>query len=242
MTAVTKGKAAITNGSARRIGIDRPRAGSYSGQMTTTTYHLYAIVNSVSFDAYVGCTTTLGRRYWHHTNRLDKGEHENKALQAAWNAFGAEAFQLVELLTLSNVAGALAREAERIWIAKIGTYNTNKSGNVWSETHAAQMREAMTRRWADPKRRAMHSKAIKSAWADPERRQAYDGRATRWDKPDEGKRHSQRMRELWSDPERRQKLEARRAARWSDPEAKIRQAEKMRAYHAARRERTSHSD
>jgi hypothetical protein len=44
------------------------------------------------------------------------------------------------------------------------------------------------------------------------------------------------MKELWADPKKRKKLEARREARWKDPEARERQAEKMRAYHARRRE------
>jgi hypothetical protein len=43
------------------------------------------------------------------------------------------------------------------------------------------------------------------------------------------------MKKVWADPERNAKLEARRAARWLNPEARANQAAKMRAYHAARR-------
>jgi hypothetical protein len=56
--------------------------------------------------------------------------------------------------------------------------------------------------------------------------------------PEQWVEHSAKMKAAWADPEKRKKLKERQESRWNDPAAKARQAEKMRAYHAARCIRT----
>lgn len=180
--------------------------------------HVYAIINTRTGDAYVGCAIKSPReRFREHLRRLNDGTHHSPKLQAAWDRWGASAFQLATLLNLGPIDRKAAEATEAVWIGKLGTYN-ERNGRSWSSGM-----------------RRVHAQKVKAVWDDPKRRENYANRRTRWDDPEEAAKHSEHMKALWTDPERRQKLEARRAARWADPEAKARQSEKMRAYHAARR-------
>jgi hypothetical protein len=201
------------------------------------TCYIYAIINSLTLDAYVGCTTRrLAARLSAHQVLLKRGEHPSAKLQAAWNIHRPQDFQAVVLLELDDVTKEAAGRIETIWIGRLGTYN-EIGAEGWSgamrENRGAHSKEY----WADPAHRSDHGQKIKAAWADPQKR--YANRRTRWVDPEQKAKHSEHMKALWADPERRQKLEARRAARWADPEAKARQGEKMRAYHAARRAKLS---
>ena len=180
------------------------------------TRYVYAIINTRTTDAYVGCAVKPPReRFGEHLRRLRDGTHHSPKLQEAWDRWGTAAFQLATLLNLGPVDRTDAEAIEAIWIEKMGTYN-ERNGRSWS----SGMKRA-------------HSRKMKSLWSD----KVYADRRSRWVDPTEKAKHSEHMKKLWADPERRLKLEARRAARWADPEAKARQSEKMRAYHAARRER-----
>jgi len=199
-------------------------------------YHVYAIINLRTHDAYIGCSQQLGSRVSQHLKHLAEGTHHSSKLQKAWKRYGREAFQAAVLLDLGSISRETAASIEAIWIGKLGTYN-EVGTDGWSDTMRDNHSERMREQWSDPVRRVVHSKQLKALWADPDRRKAYASRRTRWDDPEQNSQHSEQMKSLWADPERRQKLEARRAARWADPEAKARQGEKMRAYHAARRAR-----
>jgi hypothetical protein len=199
------------------------------------TCYIYAIINSLTMDAYVGCTTRrLGARLAAHRTQLNRGEHPSTRLQQAWDKSRPQDFQAVVLLELENVTKEAAIRIEAIWIGKLGTYN-EIGATGWSSAMRDTRGAHSKKYWADQKHRNSQGQKVKEVWADPERRKGYANRRTRWADPSETTKHSEHMKALWSDPERRQKLEARRAARWADPEAKARQSEKMRAYHAARR-------
>jgi hypothetical protein len=201
------------------------------------THQVYAIINSLTFDAYVGCTTqSLGSRISTHIKKLATGVHPSSRLQEAWSQYGEGTFQFAVLLDLGPVTQETARTIELVWIGKLGTYN-EIGADGWSSSMRDNRGAHSAEFWADPKHRAEHSERMKSIWADPEQRKVYDDRRTRWVDPDQAAKHSEHMKALWADPSRREKLEARRAARWADPEAKARHSEKMRAYHAARRAR-----
>jgi hypothetical protein len=198
-------------------------------------FHIYALVNSRTLDAYVGYSwQPPGQRLSKHLKALMEGSHHCSRLQEAWNRYGPECFQFTVLVELGNVSRDFAKAVEGVMIGKFGTYN-EMIDNKWSDAMRKKRGEHSNLMWSNPERRAEHARLVKMAWADPERRQNYANRRTRWVDPDQAIKHSEHMKALWADPERRQRLEARRAARWADPEAKARQGEKMRAYHAARR-------
>ena len=196
-----------------------------------TTYHVYAVINLATQDAYVGCTSHIVSRAWRHTDALAKGEHQSKALQKAWDQYGAPSFQFTVLQVLEDIPLRRARQIERAWIEKIGTYNEIRASDglpVWSDTMRKNMSEHTKRRWADPELRKPMAEALARGNG------FYKGMPS-IKPPEQNAAHREHMKEIWADPKKRKKLEARRAVRWKDPEARKRQAEKMRAYHAARR-------
>ena len=200
-------------------------------------FHVYAIVNSHTLDAYVGYSSqSPGQRLSVHVKELNNGEHHCPKLQAAWKWYGPECFHFTILAELGEIARETAKMIEGIFMLALGTYN-EMMDNQWSDAMRQTRGKHSERMWSEPGRRQNHAKKLKTIWNDPELRKAYENRKTRWVDPDEKAKHSEHMKALWADPERRQRLEARRAARWADPEAKARQGEKMRAYHAARRAR-----
>lgn len=201
------------------------------------TFHIYALVNSRTLDAYVGYSwQPPGQRLSKHLKELMEGAHHCSKLQEAWNNYGSECFQFTVLVELGEVTREFAKAIEGVLIGKLGTYNEMVE-NKWSDAMREKRREHSNRMWSDPDRRAEHGRLIKTVWADPERRQSYANRRSRWADPEQSSKHSETMKALWADTERRQRLEARRVARWADPQAKARQSEKMRSYHAARRAR-----
>lgn len=102
----------------------------------------------------------------------------------------------------------------------------------------ANMAKHTKRRWQDPEERKRLRAGLDRK--DPEveaRRAANIGKAHRT--PEMKALHAANTAALWQDPEYREKVTHKAAkSRWGDPEAKARQAEKMRAYHAKRRGET----
>jgi group I intron endonuclease len=214
------------------------------------TYFIYAVMHRRTSDAYVGCTTRIESRWPEHTRQLALNQHGNHNLQAAWNKDGWKAFTLLVLETLVDVGSETAKRAELKWIASIGSYNAvqpdpTKQRFVLPPEVRLKLAEQNRHRGKSPEFREIMREHTKRRWADPELRKPllagleqgngfYKGMPA-VKSPEQIAAHAEHMKALWADPERRKKLEARRAARWKDPEAKARQAEKMRAYHAARR-------
>jgi group I intron endonuclease len=196
------------------------------------TFHIYAIVNLITQDAYVGCTTQMQRRINGHRHHLRNGAHYSVALQKAWNRDGEEAFQFSVLATLEGVDQQTALRTEGVWIAKIGTYNEmgqDETGRrQWSDEMRDNMSRHTARRWADPELRKPLAAALAGG-------NGYFKGMKSKKSQEQHAEHSDHMKALWADPKKSRKLKQRQRARWKDPEAKERQAEKMRAYHARRR-------
>jgi len=195
------------------------------------TYHIYAIVNSVTQDAYVGCTFRITHRSWQHTDSLINGKHPSQALQKAWSEHEPSTFQFTVLLVLEDATQEDANRIEKIWIERIGTYNeigALDGKQVWSAAQRENMSEHTRRRWDDPELR-------EPLLAGLRRGNGYHKGMLSTKSAEKHAEHSQHMKEVWSDPELRHRLVKRLESRWKDPEAKARQAEAMRAYHAKRR-------
>ncbi len=64
---------------------------------------LYFITNLVNQKTYVGSATNIKQRWSKHKHDLTHNIHNNKHLQAAWNAYGAEnfIFEIAELIEKS---------------------------------------------------------------------------------------------------------------------------------------------
>jgi hypothetical protein len=215
------------------------------------TYWIYAIVNRKTGDAYVGTTRAVARRWQEHQWKLARGLHSSVKLQDAWYQDGPEAFEFVIIWTILDATPETARRSELYWVAKSGTYNELKADLVngrlvMTEFTLSEINARRRETAKNPQFRALMAEYTKQRWEDPEKRKpllrglqnssnAGFKRIRPVKSPEEDARHAARMKELWADPDRNAFLKARLAARWKDPEAKARQAEKMRAFHAARR-------
>jgi len=214
------------------------------------TYYVYAVIHRRTGDAYVGCTTRIESRWSEHRRQLTLGQHRNPGLQAGWDRDGKSAFTLIILGVLVDATEALAKRSELEWIKRIGSYNEVKADAlnqqfVLPPELRLMLAEQNRRRGKTAEQRENMRQHTKRRWADPELRKPMAEALARGNgfykgmpslkSPEQHAEHSQHMKELWADPKRRKKLEERRAARWKDPEARARQAAKMRAYHAARR-------
>lgn len=89
---------------------------------------IYKIINTTNGKFYVGSTTNTQERFRTHRNRLRRGRHHSKHLQAAWNKYGEKAF--VFFIVEDIPQGQSLREAEDRWLAehvgKEHCYNTSK--------------------------------------------------------------------------------------------------------------------
>jgi group I intron endonuclease len=142
---------------------------------------IYWIKNKVNGKFYVGSTTQRYVRWKTHRGKLKGNRHHCRHLQAAWNKYGAEAFdfKVVEKV----VDEALLQEAEDRWLAehvgKPHCYNHGlRSGAPWrggkkenhprygaklTEDQKQNLREATLEQWAtsDPRTGRKHSEESK---------------------------------------------------------------------------------
>jgi hypothetical protein len=87
---------------------------------------VYAIVNSVTDVAYIGCSVNMARRRKNHRTHLRMNRHHNIHLQRAWNKYGEAAF---DYFVLQRVAPCQLAVAERFWCeAHWSSYNIADAG------------------------------------------------------------------------------------------------------------------
>jgi hypothetical protein len=95
---------------------------------TTRPMGVYQIRNTVDGKVLIGTSTDLPSILNRHRAQLGFGSHRNRTLQADWNRFGAEAFEIGILDTLSpseqpgyDPADDLAA-LEGLWLEKLMPY------------------------------------------------------------------------------------------------------------------------
>lgn len=115
--------------------------------------HIYRILNVVTDQFYVGSATKFKRRKWEHLDSLKKNTHHCEKLQAAWNMYGADAF---EFEVLEEVEDAIVLQVDDMYLAQFAgqdvCYNTALSTaqppSIVSETRE-KIRQTMLRIYAD---------------------------------------------------------------------------------------------
>lgn len=60
---------------------------------------VYAIINRVTGNRYIGASVDVHDRWLHHRNALRRGVHRSKVLQREWDRFGESSFRLRILLS-----------------------------------------------------------------------------------------------------------------------------------------------
>ena len=86
------------------------------------TCGIYAIINKSTGKMYIGQSINIERRFKHHINHLNKGNHPNNYLQNVWNKYGEDDFNFNILLKCSE--NELDDEERKL----INLYGTYKGG------------------------------------------------------------------------------------------------------------------
>lgn len=106
------------------------------------TAGVYVIKNTISGRAYVGFGLDVLTRMTAHIRSLGLGHHFSKRLQADWDAFGADAF---DVALVEEVSGDLDAQvaAEERWIREA----MESSGGAYNRHRSCQSRAAYVRRY-----------------------------------------------------------------------------------------------
>ena len=140
---------------------------------------IYGIYNTISDKWYVGQSACVEKRFRSHRSALKVGKHGNPHLQAAWAAYGAEAFHFILLEEVESLASVTERE--EFWLrhkraTSCGVYNLRavadsnygikfspkacanmsaaQKGKKLSPTHIANIVLGLTGREVSPETRA----------------------------------------------------------------------------------------
>lgn len=105
---------------------------------------IYAIVNNVTRDMYVGSAVAVNRRWSAHRRDLAKHCHYNTRLQRAYDKYGANAFDWEIVQFVDNKAELIARE--QFWMNFFApVYNGRPVANSPLGTkHSAETRAKMS--------------------------------------------------------------------------------------------------
>ena len=88
---------------------------------------IYKITNQTNGKFYIGSSKHIDRRWWEHTNDLNKNKHKNPKLQHAWNYYGDGAF---DFIVLENVAVDKLIEREQYYLTTFAPYKRNVGYNI----------------------------------------------------------------------------------------------------------------
>lgn len=125
---------------------------------------------------YVGGSVNIPARWAAHRSSLRRGEHKNSALQAAWNALGADAFTfaVLEAVPTGDIIAAEQRHMDRLCAFTTGfnLYPTagSPAGYVASAETRAKVGAASRGKVLSSETRAKISTALTRLFESPEAR------------------------------------------------------------------------
>jgi len=132
---------------------------------------IYRILNVATEHFYIGSARNPKKRRWEHWNDLKKQSHHCAALQAAWNEYGADAFEFEILEEVGDEVDLLRIEDTYLvrFAGQPNCYNTALSSmqppSVQPKT-IAKIRETTLRNWSEnpashPRKGRTHSEETK---------------------------------------------------------------------------------
>ena len=135
---------------------------------------VYLIKNTISNNVYVGSTRLFKRRFAQHITALNKGSHQNKHLQAAWNKYGKEAFNIaVYIICAPEQVQFYEQRAinilKPIYNQSKSAYSGIPSGTKLSSGHKAKVGRASKIAWATQSYRDKVTTAINKAMTKEEK-------------------------------------------------------------------------
>lgn len=204
----------------------------------------YLLVNDNTGQYYFGSTNEPIRRYQQHFNALQKGTHQNKLLQEAYNKDPDFKYIVTPVDSRSD-----AHIFENLNIAEF--YDDPNNLNIMpafsvsyiDREYSIESKEVMSlaskERWKDPEFREMMISASKARWEDPDYRKAMlEAQQRMISEPDYFERTSERIKAQWT-PEMREQQAERASEMWKDPATAEIISDKVKASWTEERRQTS---
>lgn len=94
---------------------------------------VYKILNTINGKFYIGSSINIEKRFKQHRAELNKGTHNNKYLQNAWNKYGANNFEFIIVECVDNLE--ILRDRETYYIQKTQCANHNIGYNLLNDTN-----------------------------------------------------------------------------------------------------------
>ncbi|MCC5636289.1 GIY-YIG nuclease family protein [Nostoc sp. CHAB 5844] len=88
---------------------------------------IYKIKNRVNGKFYIGSSKNIKVRFWQHVNSLKKGDHHSYRLQADWDKFGEESF---ELFVIEEVEAEKLSYVEQNYLNLYRTFDPSIGYNI----------------------------------------------------------------------------------------------------------------
>lgn len=113
---------------------------------------IYVILNTINHKIYLGQAQDIRKRWGEHRHTLKYNKHKNRHLQAAWNKYGAKAFEF-KILEYCTIEQLDKREDHylKTYMPKGICYNVipqagTTRGMIYSEESRLKMSEGQKRR------------------------------------------------------------------------------------------------
>lgn len=162
--------------------------------MTDPTYPgVYAIINTLNGNRYIGSAACLAVRWKYHRWELRRGRHHSQHLQRAWRKYGAAAFTFSVVERIDNPTQLVQREQHYLDTLQ-PEYNEcrvagSALGRPQTERQRAATAESNRRRVFTPELLTRMSHITRAQWQDPAAREKLSRRIS------EGQRASPRHAE-----------------------------------------------
>lgn len=112
--------------------------------MENSVSGIYAIVNKINGNRYVGSAVDITQRWRQHTYRLRKNNHHSKHLQSAWNKYGKEAFDFI-VLEIVRDSSKLIETEQRYLDEDFPAYNNSRTaGSVLGHRFSEEAKKKMS--------------------------------------------------------------------------------------------------
>lgn len=181
---------------------------------------IYAILNLLNGKRYVGSAVNLEGRWRKHFCALRKGTHHNIHLQRAFQKYGESAFGWIILEYIEDLETLELRENLylKIFPPELKYNMCPAAGSMlgfkFTEESKQRVREASSKRWADPEWCRMVLKIHRSAESKRRRSEAHKEKH-----PSAETKQKMRAAQLrrFADPEQRRMLGVIMSKCWEDP-------------------------
>jgi len=104
---------------------------------------IYTLKNKITKENYIGKSSNIYMRLGMHLTRLCNNKHRNRLLQASWNKYGVDNFEL-EVLEICSLQELDVKEMS--WINKLADFNITRDGYRLSMTDESKKKMSETRK------------------------------------------------------------------------------------------------